>query len=293
MALAKARDRRVIRRRVGRDHARGHILHAPPFNAPRRPLPKRVDVQQQRHHHRRIVRRAAMPISAVGGVKRRQIQLGDGVDDKPREMPLGQPLAQTRRQQQLLLTVTTEKVLRHPEIVLSAADRPFPQQPPRGPARPQSSPSTLRREGCGRGVLRPRDPRAARHPRLTPSLQPRGRVSRAELCLGAIASAPETAPQSCTVAVSTMQPALLRTTTAAHGGCRTNRSGELVRATVGGTRQVWASPCSGVPLKTAVALGTAPVVPRPIDAPLRGAVCATASMESRNGLRFAVEPATV
>jgi hypothetical protein len=37
-------------------------------------------------------------------------------------MPLGQPLAQARRQQQLLVAVTRKEVLRHPEMVLSTPD---------------------------------------------------------------------------------------------------------------------------------------------------------------------------
>jgi hypothetical protein len=51
-----------------------------------------------------------------------QVKLRDGVDDKPRQVALRQPLAQARGQQQLLLTITTEEVLRHPGIVLLAAD---------------------------------------------------------------------------------------------------------------------------------------------------------------------------
>src|SRR3712207_7036050 len=36
-----------------------------------------------------------------------------GVDDEPRHVPLGQPLAQARRQQQLLVTVALEEVGAH------------------------------------------------------------------------------------------------------------------------------------------------------------------------------------
>ena len=39
-------------------------------------------------------------------------------------MPLGQPLAQARRQQQLLIAITREEVLRHPEMVLTTPDGP-------------------------------------------------------------------------------------------------------------------------------------------------------------------------
>ena len=115
VALAKARDRRVIRRLVGRDHAHRDVLMAAPLDPPRRPLPDRVGVEQQRDHHRRIVRRPAPPVVAIAGQERRQIHRLDGVEHEPREVILRQPLAQTRRQQQLLLAITRDEVLRHPE----------------------------------------------------------------------------------------------------------------------------------------------------------------------------------
>ncbi len=64
-----------------------------------------------------------MPVRAIGDVERTQIELPDSVDHEPREMPLGQPIAQTRRQQQLLITITRDKVLRHPGIVLTTPPR--------------------------------------------------------------------------------------------------------------------------------------------------------------------------
>ena len=122
VALAEPRDRRVIRRLVGADHPRRDVLDAAPLDPPRRALADRVAVEQQRDHHRRIVRRPALPVVAIGRVERAQIKLRDGVDDKPREMPLRQPLAQARRQQQLLIAITREEVLRHPEMVLTTPD---------------------------------------------------------------------------------------------------------------------------------------------------------------------------
>jgi hypothetical protein len=63
-------------------------------------------------------------IGSIAGIKRAQIQRVDGLNDKPREMALRQPLAQARRQQQLLLAITRDEVLRHHEMVLTTADRP-------------------------------------------------------------------------------------------------------------------------------------------------------------------------
>jgi hypothetical protein len=54
-----------------------------------------------------------MAVGAIGGLARGQIHRRDRVDHKPREVILGQPLAQARRQQQLLLAITRQEVLRH------------------------------------------------------------------------------------------------------------------------------------------------------------------------------------
>lgn len=58
VALAKTRDRRVIRALVRRDHPVGDILDTLTLDHPRGTLPHRIGVEQQRDHHPRIVRRA-------------------------------------------------------------------------------------------------------------------------------------------------------------------------------------------------------------------------------------------
>jgi hypothetical protein len=73
----------------------------------------RVGVEHQRDHHCRIVRRPAMAVLAVGAIERRQVKLRDRLQHKPREVILRQPLTQARRQQQLLLTIARDEVLRH------------------------------------------------------------------------------------------------------------------------------------------------------------------------------------
>ena len=131
VADPEARDRGVIGRLVGRDHPERDVLATAPLDPPRRTLPDRVRVHDQRHHHRRIVRRAAPPVRAIGSQERGQIELADRLDHKPREVILGQPLAQARRQQQLLLAITRQEVLRHPGIVLNRPDdTTFVRQPP-------------------------------------------------------------------------------------------------------------------------------------------------------------------
>jgi hypothetical protein len=77
-----------------------------------------ASVDQQRHHHRRIMRRPTMPIQTIGPVERVEIKLADGLEHEPRQMALRQPLPQARRQQQLLITITPDEILRHGPIVL-------------------------------------------------------------------------------------------------------------------------------------------------------------------------------
>jgi hypothetical protein len=54
-----------------------------------------------------------VPVGAISGIKRGQIELPNGIDNEPREVIPRQPLAQARRQQQLLLAITRQEVLRH------------------------------------------------------------------------------------------------------------------------------------------------------------------------------------
>jgi hypothetical protein len=96
MALAKPRDRRVIRRLIGGDHPHRDVFMAATLDPPRRSLAERVGVEQQRHHHRRIVRRPTPAVLAIAGHKRRQIHRFDGIEHEPRQVVLRQPLAQAR-----------------------------------------------------------------------------------------------------------------------------------------------------------------------------------------------------
>jgi hypothetical protein len=53
------------------------------------------------------------------------------LSDEAQQTTMRLILKQARRQQQLLLTVTPDEVLRHPRMTLTAPDRPaFVQQPP-------------------------------------------------------------------------------------------------------------------------------------------------------------------
>lgn len=75
--------------------------------------------------HRRIMRRAAVP---VGAIELAQIDLRDHIDHQPREVILIQPLAQARRQQQLLLAIASQEVLLHAQSLLTTPDTTKPAE---------------------------------------------------------------------------------------------------------------------------------------------------------------------
>ena len=64
-----------------------------------------------------------MAIGAVLGVELAQIHLRHRLDHEPRKVVLGQPLAQRRRQQKRLLTITRDEVLGHTPNRLHRAGR--------------------------------------------------------------------------------------------------------------------------------------------------------------------------
>jgi hypothetical protein len=117
------RDRGVVGPLLGGDHPAGHVLQAGALDCARRPHAARPAIQQQRDHHRRLIGRPPMTVLAIGGVERRRVHHPDGVDHKPRQVVLGQPLPDIRRQQKRLLAVTRDEVLRHARNRLKRSGR--------------------------------------------------------------------------------------------------------------------------------------------------------------------------
>jgi hypothetical protein len=110
---SKPSDRGVIRDLIGGDHTESDILAQTPLDTTRGALPDRVGIEQQRDHHLRIECHATPPINAIRVIDGAQIDLFDSVQHKPRQMVLRQPLAQAGRQQQFLLTIALQEILRH------------------------------------------------------------------------------------------------------------------------------------------------------------------------------------
>jgi hypothetical protein len=80
------------------------------------------------------MRRATMPIRPIRTIERRQIHLLQSIQHEPRQMVLRQPIPRARRHQRTLITITRQKVLGHPQILLNQSDRPhgFMRQPHAG-----------------------------------------------------------------------------------------------------------------------------------------------------------------
>jgi hypothetical protein len=114
--------KRAIGCLVGGDHAERDVLVTTTLDRPRRALADRVRVEHQRDHHLRVERRTTPPVLPVPGDERREVELLDNVQHELRQVIGHQPLAQARRQQQLLHAVAHQEVLRHPGIVLIAPD---------------------------------------------------------------------------------------------------------------------------------------------------------------------------
>ena len=119
MAVHEPRKGRVVRALLGRQHAKRDVLFARALDHARGPDPTRIGVEQQRNHYRRVIGRPATPIDAIGAIERIEVHLRDRVDDKPRQVPRRQPLADIRRHQKRLLTITRDKALSRAAIVLT------------------------------------------------------------------------------------------------------------------------------------------------------------------------------
>jgi len=85
-------DPRMVRVISARQHPERHVLDRLLLDPPRRPFPDAVTVDQQRHHHPRVVRRLPARFRLVLRCDRRQLQLLHHVEDKVRQVLVGQPL---------------------------------------------------------------------------------------------------------------------------------------------------------------------------------------------------------
>jgi hypothetical protein len=95
------------------DHPVTHIPHAPLPGHPAGPLALAVAIQQQRDHHLRAGRRPAAPAGPAAAAELTQVQRGHRVQHHEHQIVLGQPLPHAHRQQQRLITLRIQEILRH------------------------------------------------------------------------------------------------------------------------------------------------------------------------------------
>jgi hypothetical protein len=106
-------DGRMIGAQAASDHPVRDVAHAPLLDHPAGPLALGIGVEEQRHHHLRVERRPAVPIGPVAAVEPGQVQSGHRVQHHIHQIVLGQPLPHVHRQQQRLITLRVQEVLRH------------------------------------------------------------------------------------------------------------------------------------------------------------------------------------
>ena len=106
-------DRGVIDGLVPGDHPAAHVVEAGHLHGPGRADPLAVAVQHQRRHHLRVIGRAALPVAAVVRQECAQVQLIDGIDDRPRQMAGRKPVPRIRRKEKVLVAAVREEVVAH------------------------------------------------------------------------------------------------------------------------------------------------------------------------------------
>jgi hypothetical protein len=106
-------DGGAVRATVGGDEPERDVLPATPLNLAGGPDADAVGVEEQRHHHRWVVGGAAPTVLAPTAVEGGEVQAADEVDDEARGGP-GQPVIETRREEERLVPVAGDKVVGRP-----------------------------------------------------------------------------------------------------------------------------------------------------------------------------------
>jgi hypothetical protein len=118
----EAGDRRVVGELVGGDDPVGDVAVAASLDLARRALAGRVGVEEEGGHHRRLERRCPPAVGPVASVDRTEVHLGDGIEDEPGEIVIGQPIADRDRHQVLLVPLDRPEVVAHHCPPLPAPD---------------------------------------------------------------------------------------------------------------------------------------------------------------------------
>lgn len=88
----EAGDGSVVDGLVPGDHPAADVVEAGQLHGPGGADPLAVAIQHQRRHYLRVVGGAALPVAAVVRQERAQVQLINGIDDRPRQMAGRKPV---------------------------------------------------------------------------------------------------------------------------------------------------------------------------------------------------------
>ncbi len=113
MELAKIRDGPEVRLVPRRQHPERDVLLQPLLNAPRTEHPHAIAVNQQLRHQPRIVGRLTTTFVSIMRVDLGEIQLIDHIAYEVNQVVFRKPVAQARRQQQVLIGQVGSVALRH------------------------------------------------------------------------------------------------------------------------------------------------------------------------------------
>ncbi len=107
-------DRPMVRKVPRRQHPKRNVFLQLPRQLPRRKHPRRIPVDQHLHHHHRRIRRVPTTVPLIRRVKRQKVQIVHHLAHLVRQVPLGNPVVQLHRHQQLLIRLIRSKPRRHP-----------------------------------------------------------------------------------------------------------------------------------------------------------------------------------
>ena len=93
------------------------------------PQLERCDDRLNSPHHRRVISRPTMTIRPVHLIERGEVHLLDRRQHRPHKVIRRHPIQQRRRQQQRLLAVARDEVLRHAANFIKRAGRDFSRHP--------------------------------------------------------------------------------------------------------------------------------------------------------------------
>lgn len=96
---------------------KNYVLNQSPLDPTAGPLTDAVRVDQQREHDLGIVGGATATVGPIADTEVRKIELGDHVQEEPRQVVVRQPVSYRERHEHQLLTIRRYEVVSHATIL--------------------------------------------------------------------------------------------------------------------------------------------------------------------------------